>query len=98
MKWKFEIFYMQKSVKIDAEIVYSSTQIERIKLTIDTHEMIVENNRPFLLSKNLNKKHYQWKVREGRINNASAFDLMIQCMEAYLRDIGKKPFVHPKNH
>lgn len=98
MEWKFEIFYMQKSVKIDAKVVYSSAQIERIKLTIDTHEMIVENNRPFLMSKNLNKKHFKWKVREGRINNASAFVLMINSIEAYLRNIGKKPFVHPKNH
>ena len=97
MKWGFEIQYMQKRVKINAEIIYASPQIEKIKLTIGTHEMVVESNRPLLKAKHLNKKRLQWKVREGAINNAYAFELMLESMEAYLRKEGKKPFVHPKN-
>lgn len=97
MKWQFVLSYNYKRVIINAEVVYTSAQIEKIKLTIGTHEMVVENNRPFLLAKGLNKKHFIWKVREGSINNASAFEMMIESMEVYLRNQGRKPYVHPKN-
>lgn len=98
MNWTFEIYYNQKRVKIQAEIIYNSPQIEKIKLTIGTHEMIIESNRPLLKAKNLNKKRIQWKVREGAIKNAYAFELMLESIESYLRKEGKKPFIHPKNH
>ncbi len=97
MKWQFEINYNYKRVIITAEIVYTSAQIEKIKLTAGTHEMLIESNRPLLQAKGLNKKRIQWKVREGSINNASAFEMMIESIEAYLRNQGKKPYVHPKN-
>lgn len=98
MKWQFVIHYNSKKVNINAEIIYTSAQIEKIRLTIGTHEMIIESNRPLLKAKHLNKKRIQWKVREGAINNAYAFELMLETIEAYLRSEGRTPFVHPKNN
>ena len=97
MKWQFEIQYNYKRVIINAEIIYTSPQIEKIKLTSGAHEMVVESNRPLLQAKGLNKKRIQWKVREGSIKNRSAFEMMIESIEAYLRNQGKKPYVNPKN-
>ena len=97
MKWQFVINYSGHDVNIDAEIIYSSPQIEKIKLTIGTSVAVVENNRPLLKAKHLNKKRLQWKLREGSVNNAHAFALMLLSMEEYLRQEGQKPFVHPKN-
>ena len=91
MKWQFEIYYNSKRVKINAEVVYRSPQIEKIKLNIGEKEMVVESNRPLLQAKGLNKKRIQWKVREGSINNAYAFELMIYSLESYLREQSKKP-------
>lgn len=96
MHWQFELYYNYHRVKIKAEIIYSTAQIERIKLTTGTHQMIVENNRPLLMSKNLKRKRIQWKVKEGSINNTHAYSLMIESMEAYLRSLHKEPFTHPK--
>ena len=98
MKWSFSIYYNGKNVNIDAEIIYSSAQIEKIRLTIGANVAVVENNRPLLKAKHLNKKLINWKLREGSVNNAHAFALMLLSMEEYLRMEGQKPFVHPKNH
>ena len=91
MKWQFEIYFNSKRVKINAEVVYRSAQIEKIKLNIGEKEMVVESNRPLLQAKGLNKKRIQWKVREGSINNNYAFEMMIESIELYLRNQGKKP-------
>lgn len=85
MKWQFEIYYNSKRVNINAEVVYRSAQIEKIKLNIGDNEMLIEGNRPLLEAKRLNKKRIQWKVREGSINNSYAFEIMIESVEAYLR-------------
>lgn len=97
MKWQFEIYYNSKRVKINAEVVYSSSQIERIKLTTDTQELLLQSNRPLLQAKNLNRKRILWKIMEGSVKSSHAFELMTESIEAYLRDQGKKPFIHPKN-
>ncbi len=97
MKWQFEIYYNSKRVKINAEVVYSSSQIERIKLTTDTQELLLQNNRPLLQAKNLNRKRILWKIMEGSVKSAHAFVLMTESIEAYLKDHGKKPYINPKN-
>ena len=97
MNWQFEIYYNSKRIKINAEVVYASNQIERIKLTAGKHELLLESNRPLLQAKGLNKKRIQWKIKEGSPKSAHAFVLITESIEAYLRDFGKKPFVHPKN-
>ena len=97
MNWQFEIYYNSKRIKINAEVVYSSAQIERIKLTAGTHELLLESNRPLLEGKGLKKKRIQWKIKEGSVKSSHAFELMTESIEAYLRDQGKKPYVNPKN-
>ena len=97
MHWQFEIYYNSHPVKIKAEIIYSTAQIERIKLTTGTHQMILENNRPLLVSKNLKSKRIQWRVKEGSINNSHAYSLMIESMEAHLKSLHQSQGTHPKN-
>ena len=84
-KWQFTTQYNYKIIKIDAEVIYLTDCIERIKVTTGTHEMILEGNRPLLAAKGLKRKPIFWKIKEGHINNLHAFQLMQKELGKYLR-------------
>ena len=84
-KWQFTIQYNYRAVKIDAEIISRTGCMEVIKLTTEGHVLIIESNRPLLVAKGLKHKPIFWRIKEGHINNSSAFELMQRTMEAYLK-------------
>jgi hypothetical protein len=73
MDWEVKAHYKGRGYMLQAEKVYESDHVMRIKVYGKTDFILLENDYPFLLFKN-SKKAIKWKLKnEGFIN--------MQCVE-----------------
>ena len=74
MDWEIYIKYKTTAFKLEAEKVYESDQIMRIKVHGKKDFILLENDYPFILFKK-SKKAIKWKLKnEGFINLQSKED------------------------
>jgi len=69
------------------ELTYEDKAVERYKVHARNNAgkyIMLQNNRPFLRSKNLKYKRLNWKVLEGEIKNRSALDSVIEIIEFWI--------------
>jgi hypothetical protein len=91
MQWYFIIRFDQKDIHLKAERVYLSDQIERIEVKGKNRSILLQNNRPLLLSKGLKSKRIVWKLVEGKMNNSQVMQAIITKLEGIFRkDLMKK--------
>ena len=64
MDWEVKIKYGANTFTLDAEKVYESDQIMRIKVYGKHSYILLENDYPFLQATK-SKKAIKWKVKEG---------------------------------
>jgi hypothetical protein len=74
MDWQVYVRYGNTNFILDAEIIYQSNQIMRIKVHGNSSYIILENDYPFLLLKNSNKA-INWKIKDkGFLNTDNEKD------------------------
>lgn len=62
MDWEIQVKYGNTDFTLEAEKVYESSQIMRIKVYGKTNYILLENDYPFLFAKG-SKRAVKWKVR-----------------------------------
>jgi len=84
MEWKFKLPYASNTLTLAAEVIYTSYQIEQIKVSGDGLSMLLENNRPLLEAIDLDRP-IKWKLIEGE--TLPNFDLtkITSAIEQYLK-------------
>lgn len=85
MEWYFNIRFDQRDIHLKAEWVYQSTQIERIEVIGKNRTILLQNNRPLLISKGLKSKRIDWKLVEGEMHNSHLLQSIIHKLEKYLK-------------
>ena len=76
-----------RTYRLTAELIYEDKDVERYKVWARKNTskyIMLQNNRPFLKSKNLKDKRFNWKVLEGEITNRSALDKVIEILEFWI--------------
>jgi len=89
----FKIYVSWKADKIalDCEMLYESSQIQRIKISKSGKSFTLENNYPFTKIAPSNKRPaLKWKIKEGNPSDARFLTEVMEKLEDYIKD--KKPF------
>jgi hypothetical protein len=74
-----------KTYKLKGEVIYQSEQLQRVRVTGKNGSIILQNNRPFLLSKGLKSKRVHWSLKEGQINNVYFVSRLIEELDRYFK-------------
>jgi hypothetical protein len=74
-----------RRIVLVAERIYESTQVERFKVWGKDRCIVLQNNRPFLMQTGSRKK-IAWKLTEGYMQNPSALQGIINCLDAFIRN------------
>jgi hypothetical protein len=85
MEWQIIIRYDQQYIHLNANVIYSSDQIERIKIIGKNRSIVLQNNRPLLQSRGLKSKRIDWKLVEGELHNSYVLQAIIKKLEKYLK-------------
>ena len=76
-----------RTYRLTVELIYEDKDVERYKGHARKNPgkyIMLQNNRPFLRSKNLKHKRFNWKVLEGEVTNRSALDKVIEILEFWI--------------
>jgi hypothetical protein len=92
MEWLFSISFDRKMLTLKAKLIYHTDQIERIRIIGRNRSITLQNNRPFLEARGLKHKRIEWKLIEGKMNNAHLLQNIIHTIESFLK--GKERFYH----
>ncbi len=84
MKWEFILKGGVVSITLKAEIIYTSYQIEEIKVTGDGISIVLQNNRPLLVAIERNLP-ITWKLLEGAVKDPAALNRITAELEQYLK-------------
>lgn len=87
MKFKFRILYEKRYKNLVGEVIYSDKRSERIRISGRNRSIVIQSNRPLLLSKGLKNRRIDWKIVEGDINSPFVFGLICEEIERVLKDI-----------
>jgi hypothetical protein len=85
MKWTVQILNEGKYVYLDAEVIYSSPSIEKVKVSGKDRYIILQSDRPLQLTKKNKNGKINWKLIEGEIHYQSTIDKIIKAVEFYLK-------------
>ena len=94
---KIYITWKGKQFALDAEWIYISNQVQRIKISFGEKSFVLENNYPLTLLDGA-KKAIIWKLKQGTVKDAQFLQDVIRELEDIVKR--KKPFKwddHPKN-
>lgn len=85
MTFGFIIRFDGKRIRLRAEQVYLSDQVERYKVVARNKSLTFQSNRPLLRSKGLKNKKADWKIIDGQLHNTYILSEIIKALEAYLK-------------
>ena len=80
------IKYDQQYIRLNANIIYTSDQIERIKITGKNRCIVLQNNRPLLRARGLKSKRIDWKLVEGELHNSYVLQAIINKLEKHFKN------------
>lgn len=86
MIFKFRILHEKKYKNLIGEIIYSDKRSERIKVSGRNRSIVIQSNRPLLLSKGLKNRRIDWKIIEGDMNSQFVFGLICEEIEKLLKN------------
>lgn len=81
MIFKIRILYEKRYKNLIGEIIYSDNRSERIRVSGRNRSIIIQSNRPLLLSKGLKHRRIDWKIVEGDMNSPFVFGLICEEIE-----------------
>ncbi len=85
MIFKFRILHEKRYKNLIGEIIYSDKRSERIKVSGRNRSIVIQSNRPLLLSKGLKYRRIDWKIVEGDMNSPFVFRLISDEIERFLK-------------
>lgn len=85
MVFRFRILHERRYVNLIGEVIHSDKISERIKVSGRNRSIVIQSNRPLLLSKGLKHRRIDWKVIEGELNSPSVRELIFEEVERYLK-------------
>jgi hypothetical protein len=74
-----------RRIRLQAEQVYLSTQLEKYRVTARNKSLTLQNNRPLLKAKGLKNKKTDWKLIDGQMHNTHVLGEIIKALEGYLK-------------
>lgn len=88
MKWWVQVKLLYRTYKFQAEIVDSTNIHERIRISGKSSSIILQNNRPFFVSKGLRHRRWDWEQLEGQtITTRSFYETLTEELEKHLRQL-----------
>ncbi len=81
MIFKFRILYEKRYKILIGEVIYSDKRSERIRVSGKNRSIVIQSNRPLLLSKGLKHRRIDWKIVEGDMNSPFVFGLICEEIE-----------------
>jgi len=88
MKWELLFKSWNRTYKLTAEIVSSTKTHEKIKVNGKKRFIVLENDRPFFISRGLRHRRWDWKQIEGeKITTRHFNDDLLKELEIYLRKL-----------
>lgn len=88
MKWWLQVKLFYRTYKFQAEIIDSTNVHERIRISGRNDSIILQNNRPFFVSKGLRHRRWLWEQVEGRtIPISSFYETITEELEKHLRQL-----------
>lgn len=85
MEWQIIIRYDKQYIHLKANLIYSSPQIERIKIIGKNRSIVLQNNRPLLIARGLKSKRIDWKLHEGELHNSYVLQAIINKLEKHFK-------------
>lgn len=86
MQWVISVQYEKKNIRLLAKQIYSSPEIELIKIAGRNRSVTLQSNRPFYKARGLKHRRINWKLIDGTISNGKLLELIIKNVELYLKD------------
>ena len=80
MEFKIEIRHEYKILRYIVVRQNATPRTEQFKIIAKNRTVILESNRPFLLSKGLKHRKPDWKIIEGDLGYASVTNLLINAI------------------
>jgi hypothetical protein len=81
MLFKIRILYEKRYKNLIGEVIYSDKRSERIRVSGGNRSIVIQSNRPLLLSKGLKHRRIEWKIVEGDMNSPFVFGLICEEIE-----------------
>lgn len=85
MTFPIRVYTSQKTYKLKGEVIYASDQVQRVRVSGRNRSIILQNNRPYLLSKGLKSKRVHWTLKEGQLNNVYFLSRLIEELDRYFK-------------
>ncbi len=89
MEWQLLIRHDQQYIRLKANVIYQSDQIERIKIIGKNRSIVLQNNLPLLSARGLKSKRLDWKLVEGEMHNSHVLQSIINKLEKYFKTKSK---------
>lgn len=84
----FVIEYDRQRLRLRAEVIYASSQLEHIKVSGRNRSITLQSNRPLLLAKGLKSRRINWKLIDGSMTNSYVLSRIIETVEAWITGKG----------
>lgn len=80
MEFFFKIYNDRRYYRLKATVVYTSQQMEQIRVEGRDRSILLQSNRPLLRNKGLKQRRPTWKILEGRVANAAVLEKIITAI------------------
>jgi hypothetical protein len=84
MKWQFNVPNGTSNVLLNAEIIYTTKQAEKIKVTGKDFDVTVIGNRP-LLEATERSYPINWRIAQGETKDQSFFTKVTKAIEQHVK-------------
>lgn len=92
------VYYKDGRLRLKAEQIYKSGQVERYKISGRNRAIVLQNNYPFLESRKSGKGRVQWKLIVGIMNDSQLLSSIITQLEYKRKEVSKtSPSPSPHN-
>ena len=89
MEFRIYIYYQKslKRLRLKAEMIYKSGQIERYKVSGNNRSIILQNDYPLIESRPSKKGKVKWKLIGGSMNDGQLLLSIIKELENRRKEI-----------
>ena len=88
MEWELVFKSWNRIYKLKAKIIETSPTHEKIKVIGKKRSIVLQNDRPFFISRRLRHRRWDWQQIEGdKINVRHFNEDLIQELEKHLRGL-----------
>ena len=87
MIFRIRIEYERRNRYYNCEVILTDKITERIKVSGRNRFIVIQSNRPLLVSKGLKHRRIDWKIVEGDMNSPFVLGLIYDEVEKYLKSL-----------